>query len=71
LLSPELLGLCKRDITGRLDVDRDYRIRMEDGVRHGIYLQGATEHTHGLSSTLLSNTAVRAGEVADSLLRRR
>ncbi|MFG2285929.1 lysine N(6)-hydroxylase/L-ornithine N(5)-oxygenase family protein [Streptomyces sp. NPDC048595] len=69
LLSPELLGLCKRDVTGRLRVDRDYRIHMEDGVRYGIYLQGATEHTHGLSSTLLSNTAVRAGEVADSLLR--
>ncbi|MFG2207188.1 lysine N(6)-hydroxylase/L-ornithine N(5)-oxygenase family protein [Streptomyces sp. NPDC048638] len=69
LLSPGLLGLCKRDITGRLRVDRDYRIQMEDGVRCGIYLQGATEHTHGLSSTLLSNTAVRAGEIADSLLR--
>ncbi|MEU8074781.1 hypothetical protein AB0B31_04970 [Catellatospora citrea] len=35
----------------------------------GIYVQGPTEHTHGISSTLLSNTAVRAGEIARSLTR--
>jgi L-ornithine N5-oxygenase len=34
----------------------------------GIYLQGGTEHTHGLTSTLLSHTAVRAGEIRESLL---
>ena len=37
----------------------------------GIYLQGGTEHTHGITSTLLSNTAVRAGEILDSLLANR
>ncbi len=35
----------------------------------GIYLQGATEHTHGIGSTLLSNTAVRAGEILASIVR--
>ena len=37
----------------------------------GIYLQGGTEHTHGITSTLLSTTAVRAGEICASLLARR
>ncbi|GAA1285251.1 hypothetical protein Psi02_32310 [Planotetraspora silvatica] len=37
----------------------------------GIYLQGGTEHSHGLTSTLPSTTAVRAGEIRDSLLTRR
>ncbi len=36
-------------------------------MRCGIYVQGPTEHTHGISPTLLSNTAVRAGEIARSL----
>ncbi|MQA96383.1 MAG: L-lysine 6-monooxygenase, partial [Streptosporangiales bacterium] len=34
-----------------------------------IYLQGGTEHTHGITSSLLSNTAVRAGELASTLER--
>ena len=38
--------------------------------RGGIYLQGGTEHTHGITSSLLSNTAVRVGEILDSVLRR-
>jgi L-ornithine N5-oxygenase len=36
-------------------------------VKCGIYLQGPTEHTHGLSSTLLSNTAIRAGTIVESI----
>jgi L-ornithine N5-monooxygenase len=39
-------------------------------VTADIYLQGGTEHTHGLTSTLLSTTAVRAGEICASLLAR-
>lgn len=48
-------------------IDRDYRVVTQDHVGCGTYVQGATEHTHGLSSTLLSNTAVRAGEITRSL----
>lgn len=67
----ELLGgiadkLC-RDETGELLIGRDYRLRTTADVRCGIYVQGATEATHGISSTLLSMTAVRAGEIAESL----
>ncbi|WP_217558885.1 lysine N(6)-hydroxylase/L-ornithine N(5)-oxygenase family protein [Streptomyces sp. GbtcB6] len=67
LLGP-LGSSCKRDEQGRLQVGRDYRVATEETLKAGIYLQGpSTEHTHGLSSGLLSNIAVRAGEIADAL----
>ncbi|WP_328796087.1 lysine N(6)-hydroxylase/L-ornithine N(5)-oxygenase family protein [Halosaccharopolyspora lacisalsi] len=62
---------CLSDEDGRLRVTRDYRVHTTDELRGGIYLQGATEHTHGITSSLLSNGAVRAGEIRDSILRRR
>ncbi|MEU7479611.1 SidA/IucD/PvdA family monooxygenase [Lentzea sp. NPDC042327] len=62
--------LGERDELGRLKVTRDYRVVTDAGVTGGIYLQGGTEHTHGITSSLLSNTAVRAGEILDSILRR-
>ncbi len=68
----ELLGdlgrACRRDSGGRLDVRRDYRVQTSPDITAGIYLQGASEHTHGLSATLLSNVAVRSGEIVESLL---
>jgi L-ornithine N5-monooxygenase len=58
------------DHQGRLRVGRDHRLLTRDHVRAGLYLQGAaTEHTHGITSSLLSTLAVRAGEIRDSLLR--
>ncbi|MBK0868147.1 lysine N(6)-hydroxylase/L-ornithine N(5)-oxygenase family protein [Saccharopolyspora sp. HNM0986] len=62
---------CLRDAEGQVQVDRDYRVRTSDEVRGGIYLQGGTEHTHGITSSLLSNGAVRAGDIRDSILRHR
>jgi L-ornithine N5-oxygenase len=58
---------CLRDATGQPRVGRDYRVATEEHIGAGIYLQGATEHTHGLGSTLLSNIAVRAGEILASV----
>ncbi len=58
---------CERLPSGALRIERDYRIATSAHLRCGIYVQGATEHTHGLTSTLLSNTAVRAGEIVDAL----
>ncbi|REF00008.1 lysine N(6)-hydroxylase/L-ornithine N(5)-oxygenase family protein [Thermomonospora umbrina] len=58
---------CMRQPEGGLNVERDYRITTADSMRCGLYLQGATEHTHGIGSTLLSNTAIRAGEIAESV----
>lgn len=56
-----------RDDMGRLAVDRDYRVRTSGDVGWSIYLQGGTEHSHGLSSSLLSNTAVRAEEIRHAI----
>ncbi|MDX3660910.1 SidA/IucD/PvdA family monooxygenase [Streptomyces sp. ID05-26A] len=66
----DLARHCERDESGRLKVTRDYRVVTGDGLRGGIYLQGGTEHTHGITSSLLSNTAVRVGEILDSVLLR-
>ncbi|MEU6697817.1 SidA/IucD/PvdA family monooxygenase [Pseudonocardia sp. NPDC046786] len=73
LLGGGLPAACLRDPAGRPDVRRDYRIGtagLADGtpVRAGIYVQGPTEHTHGITSTLLSNIAVRSGEIVGSLV---
>ncbi|MYS86424.1 lysine N(6)-hydroxylase/L-ornithine N(5)-oxygenase family protein [Embleya scabrispora] len=62
---------CLRDEMGRHRVARDYRLLTTPEVGCGIYLQGGTEHTHGLTSSLLSNLAVRSGEIAESIIGRR
>ncbi|WP_405165487.1 lysine N(6)-hydroxylase/L-ornithine N(5)-oxygenase family protein [Nocardia sp. NBC_01499] len=61
--------LAKRDSQGRLRVERDYRVITGAHVLCGIYLQGDTEHTHGISSLLLSNVAGRADDILASVLR--
>lgn len=58
---------CRRDDLGRVRVARDYRVQSESELRCGIYLQGGTEHTHGITSSLLSNTAIRVGEILQSI----
>lgn len=50
------------------EVERDYRLVTPADVRAGVYLQGGTEKTHGLTASLLSNVAVRAGEILGSIL---
>ncbi|MEV4707049.1 lysine N(6)-hydroxylase/L-ornithine N(5)-oxygenase family protein [Actinoplanes sp. NPDC049316] len=67
----DLGGLCLRDAQGRPQVGRDYRAATDPRVRVGVYLQGGTEHSHGITSALLSNTAVRVGEILESVLARR
>jgi L-ornithine N5-oxygenase len=64
-----LAEFCKRDSDNRLEVDLDYRVVTSGDLGFGIYLQGATEYSHGLSSTLLSNTAVRAGRIVEAIAR--
>ncbi|MFI1937255.1 lysine N(6)-hydroxylase/L-ornithine N(5)-oxygenase family protein [Streptomyces purpureus] len=66
----ELGDRCHRDGQGRVRVERDYRVMTDAGLRCGIYLQGGTEHTHGITSSLLSNTAIRVGEILQSVLDR-
>jgi L-ornithine N5-monooxygenase len=64
----EFATRCRRDDAGRPLVARDYRVETEPDLLAGLYLQGNTEHTHGISSSLLSTTAVRAGQILDSIL---
>lgn len=67
----DLAALCRRDERDRPVVARDYRVRTDGELRGGLYLQGGTEHTHGISSSLLSTTAVRAGQILASITTRR
>jgi len=49
-------------------VSRDYRLATVPPTAGGLYIQGNTEHTHGLTSSLLSNIAVRSGEILESVI---
>lgn len=53
----------------RQAVDREYRLTVDGEPVPGLFVQGATEETHGLGSTLLSNVAIRAGEIFAEVLR--
>ncbi|WP_329011368.1 lysine N(6)-hydroxylase/L-ornithine N(5)-oxygenase family protein [Micromonospora rifamycinica] len=57
-----------RDGFGRAVVQRDYRLQADASVSANVYLQGGTEHSHGISASLLSNAAVRAGEILGSIV---
>ena len=67
----EHAGILGRDEAGRPLVERDCRARLSVAGDGALYLVGQTDHQHGMSTTLLSNVAVRAGEIAASLLARR
>ncbi|GAA1805354.1 lysine N(6)-hydroxylase/L-ornithine N(5)-oxygenase family protein [Actinomadura chokoriensis] len=60
-------GDCLAGPDGRPVVERDYRIATRPGRAWSVYLQGATEHSHGIASSLLSMTAVRTGEIVRSI----
>lgn len=67
----DLSSLCRHDDLGRPVVARDYRVGTDDELCAGLYLQGNTEHTHGISSSLLSTTAVRVGQILRSITAKR
>ena len=60
--------LCRRDGAGRLSIGRDHRLDLTIPGGASLFVTGASEHAHGLSETLLSNVAVRAGELVESLM---
>ncbi|MGO2111271.1 MAG: SidA/IucD/PvdA family monooxygenase, partial [Pseudoclavibacter sp.] len=49
------------------DLDRSYRARLRNDVSGAMWMHGADERVHGLSSSLLSNIAVRGGEIARAI----
>jgi L-ornithine N5-monooxygenase len=63
--------LLARRADGAPEVERDYRLVLDAPADAAVYLQGATEATHGIASTLLSNVAIRSGEIVDSIVTRR
>ncbi|MDR3660537.1 MAG: SidA/IucD/PvdA family monooxygenase [Mycobacterium sp.] len=68
----ELAAWYRFDAQGRPVATRDYRLEARPGAPGDIYLNGATvEHSHGLGATLLSNVAVRSGEIAAAIDRPR
>lgn len=60
-------GQCGAEPGQPLRLDRSHRMVLPASMRCGIYVQGAAEASHGIASTLLSTTAVRAGEIADAI----
>ena len=63
----QLSSYCKAEAGQPVRLDRDHRMITSEQMRCGIYVQGASEASHGISSTLLSTTAIRAGEIAGSI----
>lgn len=64
-----VLDLCSRGAGGKFEISRDYQIRTREHVVAGIYTVGGTERTHGLSSSLLSNVSIRAGEILTAIVK--
>ncbi len=58
---------CRADEYGRPVLDRRYRLATDPQITGSIFVQGNSEHTHGLTATLLSNVAVRSGEIVETL----
>lgn len=64
----DVAPLLRSDALGRLQVGRDYRSVAGPEVLGGVYLCGGTEHSHGITSSLLSMAAVRAGDILRSVV---
>lgn len=56
------------DDSGQPVVSRDYQLSTVPATSGRLYIQGNTEHTHGLTSSLLSNIAVRSQEIVQSVV---
>lgn len=64
----EHAGLLGRDPQGRPLARRDYAATWQVPAHGQLFLVGQTRHQHGVSATLLSNAAVRAGEIAEAIV---
>jgi len=65
-----ILGDLYQDLVledGQPVVSRDYRLATSLPTAGNLFIQGNTEHTHGLTSSLLSNIAVRSAEILQSI----
>ncbi len=60
-------GYLERHPDGRLRINRDYSLEARKNFLPKVFVQGATESSHGLTSTLLSVLPFRAGEIMDAI----
>ncbi|MFF0144228.1 lysine N6-hydroxylase [Amycolatopsis sulphurea] len=69
-LRPLLSGLgeeVRRDEQGRLIIDADYRVQLNEPVRGSLYVQNAERHTHGPGAPDLGLGAWRAASILNSV----
>lgn len=56
---------------GHFEMTRNYRIQTAQDVDAGIYLQGGSEATHGITEGVLSIVSVRANDVLQEIIQQR
>lgn len=66
-LNTEMLASISQYL-GDFSTDRHYQVKSDKNFKPGIFLQGESEATHGLSETLLSVIAVRSEEIYQRLI---
>jgi L-ornithine N5-oxygenase len=64
-------GLASAIGLERIEVTRQYRLKLGEPSDAACYLQGVNEATHGIADSLLSVLGNRAGEVTQDILARR
>jgi len=67
LMAPDLAGRILTDDIGMPRLGRDHRLKTDDPGVPPLFCIGTGEASHGLSATLISNMAIRAGELADTI----
>ena len=70
LMSPNLRASAVQDEKQNPVFDRDYSVCLSDTELSGIYAPHMSETQHGLTATLLSNMAIRSGEIVQSILQK-
>jgi L-ornithine N5-oxygenase len=71
LFSEDLRSSVRLDRSGHPVFDRTYALAMKTGEVLSVYAPHMSERQHGLTATLLSNMAIRSGEIIDSICSRR
>lgn len=68
---PAIAPYICRDRSGEVVLQRHYAVKTTSDIGGRIYLQGASERQHGLTSTLLSALPIRSHEIMQDILERR
>lgn len=71
LFSDDLQSQVCHDAAGAPVFDRTYALDMKGDRAFSVYAPHMSERQHGLTATLLSNMAIRSGEIVESILSRK